>query len=244
MNYLLDVRDLYVRRSRTFTLTIPILKLRESTILCITGPNGSGKTTLVDCLAGLLIPTAGTICLQGKKVTNNLKPTRSILGYIPDDEEWFIKELCAKEYFALLGTVYRDAGVCVNMPARILELAAALSFTSFDQPLEQLSHGNKKKVQIIASLMHCPNVIIIDELRNGLDPLAIIAAEQVIQREASRGACIVAATHDLWWAERIANEVMLLVNGAPVVLGPKRRLIKTHGSLEKLFIKTLNKVQQ
>jgi len=123
------------------------------------------------------------------------------------------------------------------MRYRLLAFAEALRFTAFEQVLSSLSHGNKKKVQLIAGLLHQPGIIILDELRNGLDPLAILAAERLIKDEAARGACVVAATHDLWWAERISHETMLLVDGSVAIHDRTDNLLATYGSLEHLFIK-------
>lgn len=236
---LLEVDNLRVARSKAFALHVPSLNVGAKKILCIAGPNGSGKTTFIDSLAGLLQPNEGTIRMNGVAVGENLKATKSLMGFVPDDEAWLIKELCAREYFAVLADVYRKAGITNELEKRITALAATLHFTAFEQPLEQLSHGNKKKVQIIAGLMHEPRIIVIDELRNGLDPIAIIAAERLLRDEAKRGACILAATHDLWWAERMADDVLLLIDGSPVVLKPKKEIVKTYGSIEQLFIQTV-----
>jgi ABC-2 type transport system ATP-binding protein len=237
---LLKITDLRVRRSEAFQLNIESLELAGRNILCVAGPNGSGKTTMIECLAGLLRPDAGKMMLAGQAIDNNLKATKRILGYVPDDEAWFVKELCALEYFELLIEVYRSAGIQNDMPVRIHKLAKALYFNNFRQPLEQLSHGNKKKVQLIAGLMHEPRLIVIDELRNGLDPLALVAAEHLLKQEARRGACIVASTHDLWWAERLADEVLLMVDGKPAISGRSKKLIQRYGSLEKLFLNIVN----
>jgi ABC-2 type transport system ATP-binding protein len=240
MKHLIEITNLAVKRSAQFQLQLDSLLLDSGDILCVAGPNGSGKTTLIECLAGLLSPDRGIISLAGEKVNNNLRATKSILGYIPDDEAWFVKELCAKEYFALLAEIYKEAGVDTDISARASELAKTLYFTNFLQPLEQLSHGNKKKVQLIAGLMHRPKVIIVDELRNGLDPLAVIAAERVLREEAERGACIVAATHDLWWAERMAGRILLLVNGRQAARDQTARIVKKYGSVEKLFLQVVS----
>ncbi len=236
MKHPIKVTNLSVKRSAQFRLHLDSLLLAGGDILCVAGPNGSGKTTLIECLTGMLLPDSGAIFLAGTQVGNNLRATKSSLGYVPDDEAWFVKELCAKEYFALLVEVYREAGVHGDVAARVDELAKALYFTNFLQPLEQLSHGNKKKVQLIAGLMHTPKVLIVDELRNGLDPLAVIAAEQLLRKEAQNGVCVVATTHDLWWAERVANQILLLVDGRQAVQDRTEHIVKKYGSVEQLFL--------
>lgn len=239
MNKILRVNRLRLSRSMHFGLHIDKLQLAAGTIMCVVGPNGSGKTTLVECLTGLLTPAVGAITVNGEHIDKNLRTTRRVLGYVPDDESWLIKELCAKEYFALLEGAYKQAGITADMKSRVVQLAERLLFTSFEQPLGQLSHGNAKKVQIIAGLMHKPRVIIVDELRNGLDPLAIITAEKLLKEESQRGACVVATTHDLWWAQRIGDETVLLIDGSIAVHAKTTAIVRQYGSLENLFIQTV-----
>jgi len=233
------IKHLHVRRGANFTLQIPHLQLSAGKVLCIIGPNGSGKTTCIETLAGIVAPNAGSVSIGGRRVGPNLRAHKAMLGFIPDDENWFVQHLSAREYLQLLSSIYQEAGVKTDMPARVSILARALHFSAFDQLLDQLSHGNKKKVQLIAALMHQPKVIIVDELRNGLDPLSIIAAEDTLKAEAQRGASIIAATHDLWWAQRFADRIMLLEDGNVRVSESTRVLVGEYGSLEKMFRTTL-----
>lgn len=232
----LVITGLRINRNANFHLHIKKLNVSQGKVLGVVGPNGSGKTTLIEALAGIITPNEGEIKVEGRKLSNNLAAHRANVGYIPDDEEWYIKELTAKEYFKLLSSVYKKAGVTSNCLERADQLAEALQFKAFGQRLDTLSHGNKKKVEIIAGLMHEPSFVIIDELRNGLDPIAILAAEELIRKIAKDGATIVAATHDLWWAQRIADETLLLMNGRIQKHEPTKDLVKRFGSLEKLFI--------
>jgi len=235
---ILSIHSIKTRRSSSFCLAVDSLELYAGTKLCITGPNGSGKSTLLEHIVGLLPYQSGEIRVCGLVVEQNMYATRSNIGFIPDDENWFVGELCAREYFALLQSIYAKAGRTVS-DAYITTLANTVLFSAFSIPLRQLSHGNKKKVQIIAALMHKPPLIVIDELRNGLDPLAIIQAESLLQKEASRGACIVAASHDLWWTERIADEVLFLRNGSVLLHKTKQAILATYGSVEDAFLKKL-----
>ncbi len=238
---LVQVSGLTIQRSPTFYLFIRNLEIAGGTILCAAGPNGSGKTTLIECLAGLLKPDQGSVTIASMPWDASLWTRKSLIGYIPDDEAWLIPELCAAEYFALLEDIYQQAGVTSDMATRVEHLRTKLFFTDMDTRLDALSHGNKKKVQIIAGLMHMPKVVIIDELRNGLDPLAIKAAEQLIKAEAKRGACIVAATHDLWWAERVADDMLLLIHGRPALYAHTKEIVSTFGSIESAFLKKVRR---
>ena len=233
---LLTVDGLKVRRSARFQLSVPYLTLTPERVICVVGANGSGKTTLIESVVGLITPTSGRVKVRGKLAHTDAPEVRRDVGYIPDDDTWLIPELTAREYFALLASVQTLAGSKKRMVMRACELADDLMFDSFDQQLGSLSHGNKKKVQIIAGLMHEPHFIIVDELRNGLDPLAIIRAENLLKQKQMSGASILAATHDLWWAERFAEEIVMIRRGQVVVNDYTKNIIESSGSLEASFM--------
>lgn len=242
MKKVLTINNLRINRNKDFSVLVKQMAFTSGTIVCVVGPNGSGKTTLIECLAGLLVPSTGDIAIHSIPIGKFMRKTKALVGFIPDDEEWLVQELCAREYFELLQEVYQDAGVSLaSMREQIVDLSRALNFTAFEQQISSLSHGNKKKIQCIVGLMHCPKVVLLDELRNGLDPMAIIAIEHIIKQYAARGACIVAATHDLWWAERLATEVILIINGGIRIHKPTQELVQQYGSIEKLFVRLVSK---
>lgn len=232
----LVLKELRVDRGGGFILKVPALRVNGRSIVCVAGPNGSGKSTLLHCIAGLLSPQSGRITIEDTDVNNNLRAIKLLIGFVPDDEEWIIKELCADEYFDLLARTYNDAGCKTDVKRHTKALSRLLSFNATSQPLGSLSHGNIKKVQLIAALMHKPKLIVLDEVRNGLDPIAILAVEQLLKEERERGACIVAATHDLWWAERLSDRTILIANGEIQINQKTSSLVEKFGSLEKLFI--------
>ncbi len=231
----LQITDLHVKRSATFTLEVPTLSIMPGRVTCIVGANGSGKTTLLETIIGLLRPQNGTIKIEGQRAVADAPLAKKQLGFIPDDDGWIIPELNAREYFALLQSIYQKSGSSVNHK-RVDELAAHLMFTNQQEQLGALSHGNKKKVQIIAGLLHEPQLIIVDELRNGLDPIAIKQAETLLHDCKKQNAAILAATHDLWWAERFADDVVMIQNGRVVLQDTIRNIIKKSGSLEAAFM--------
>jgi ABC-2 type transport system ATP-binding protein len=233
---MLEARQLRVRRSPAFCLEVPSLTVQAGSILCIAGPNGGGKTTLLECLTGMLQPQAGSVYIGQQRVSHNLRATKALLGIVPDDEAWLIGELTAQEYFGLLAGIYQQAGVRADVAARTRELAETLQLHNLQTPLEQLSHGNKKKVQLVAALMHQPRVVVVDELRNGLDPVVGAAAEQLLRQVAQQGACVVAATHDLWWAQRVADDILLIVDGEMAAHQPTPKLVAEFGSVEQAFL--------
>jgi ABC-type multidrug transport system ATPase subunit len=93
------------------------------------------------------------VSISGHNAHLDIAEVKRAIGYIPDDDTWIIPELTAREYFELLVSVQSDESSKRLMLKRSRELAEELMLTSFDQQLGQLSHGNKKKVQIVAGLI-------------------------------------------------------------------------------------------
>lgn len=240
---MLTIDGLRVRRSSKFELNIPFLNFMPGSVTCIVGANGSGKTTLVESIVGLLTPLEGLVRVNGHDSHLDVLEVKRAIGYIPDDDTWIIPELTAREYFELLVSVHNLSGNKSIMLKRSQDLADELMFTSLDQQLGQLSHGNKKKVQIIAGLLHDPHFIIVDELRNGLDPIAIIQAENILRRKQMSGSAIIAATHDLWWAERFAQDVVMIKRGHIVLNQETKDIVAKSGSLEKRFMELYENVR-
>lgn len=238
----LVIEDLKVKRSKNFQLSVPYVHFLPGQVTCIVGSNGSGKTTLVESIVGLLKPTSGQVIVSGLDAHKDYQQVKRSVGYIPDDEDWIIAELSAREYFSLLISVHPTTSTQL-LHRRVESLAHELIFTSFNQQLGSLSHGNKKKVQIIAGLLHDPSFIIVDELRNGLDPIAIDRAERLLKYKIYSGSCIIAATHDLWWAERFANEILMISRGQIIVNDYTKNIVARSGSLQNRFMEEYANVQ-
>lgn len=232
----LEIDGLDFRRNRNFLLSIDGLAVKAGEVVCVVGANGSGKTTLMETAVGLLSPAGCTVMIHGKKLQLDAPDAKKLIGFIPDDDNWIIGELTAREYFKLLKTIYREAGVTADMDENIVKFSRQLLFTQYDQQLHSLSHGNKRKVQIISALMHEPSLIIVDELRNGLDPISIHRAEALVKQRAIDGMAVFASTHDLWWAERFAKKIIMLKHGQILLQQSTVQIVTSAGSLENKFM--------
>ncbi|MEI6477666.1 MAG: ABC transporter ATP-binding protein [bacterium] len=232
---LLTVSSLVIRRSRSFTLAIPHFELLSGKITSLVGANGCGKTTFLEGLTGLVTPQGGEIRINGYVQDGRQIEAKRHVGYIPDDDSWIIPELTAAEYFKLLISLAPKEEE-KTLEKRTTELSSLLDFNAIDMQTGALSHGNRKKVQIIAALMRRPKVLIVDELRNGLDPIVIRVAERLVQAEAQAGTAVLAATHDLWWAERFSDQVAILADGDIVLREKTARIQEEWGSLENCFL--------
>lgn len=221
----LKVKDLSLRRSDQFSVNIKLLKVYPGEVFCIVGRNGSGKTSLLECLVGLHPKTRSQVKVLDMVLTDNLFLVRKNIGYIPDDGEWFIRELSAKEYIKLLADTYATKQLSAEQNLKeASRLCSLLKFTQLTSPISSLSHGNKRKVQIIAGLMHRPKLIIIDELHNGLDPSTRNVINHVLNELLDSGSAIIASTHDLVWSTSFGSSIAIMKNGSFTKIGNPSKL--------------------
>ena len=189
------------------------------------GPNGAGKTTTIRMIMGIIHPDSGRIELNGNDI-NSLK--RQNLGYLPEDRGLYqkqkLEETC--RYFGLLrGLDDRQARSNSRMWLERFGLG-----DQGDRKIEELSKGNQQKIQFILSLLHDPELIIMDEPFTGLDPLNQLLLKEIIQEKQDEGKTIIFSTHQMEQVERLCNNICLVNQGQIVVEGALEDIRKKHTS--------------
>src|SRR3989344_4148999 len=188
--------------------------IREGEIFSLIGPNGSGKTTIVKLIAGLLFPDGGKITVGGVDTFAHPVEAKAKIGYIPDDPlVW--PAMTGEEFLHFVGALY---GISGSARARkIAELLPVFELGDMrDHLFEDYSRGSKQKFSILASLLHEPKLLLIDEPIVGLDPASAMIAKKLFQDFAKRGGAILLVTHTLSVAEEIATLIGVLKNGSMV----------------------------
>ncbi|MEW1724230.1 ABC transporter ATP-binding protein [Streptomyces sp. NPDC093109] len=228
-------------RAGNFTLGPLDFTLPSGKMCCLIGPNGAGKTTLIRCLLGLLTPEDGTCATLGHWPRSRDRGMLRGLGYVPDDHHELVLELSAFEYWKLCASVHAETRLeAVEMLDRATELAEQLEFTPPPEALKGYSHGMCKKTQLVAALLHSPRLLILDEPRNGLDPLGISRLEEMLRAECARGTTVLAASHDLYWAERTSDLLLLLSSGRLIASGsPSGLCLPGEAGLAEAFFRLL-----
>lgn len=197
----------------------------------ILGPNGSGKTTCLHLVTGLLAPDAGEVLIAGIPVRDKL--SRAQLGMAPDDLP-LPASLTGQEYLRFHDRMRRrsDTGVAA-------ELAEALGLDGeLDRQITEYSHGMKRKLQVVAAIMHLPDLLVLDEPFRGLDPDAATTLRSLITVYTAQGGAVLVATHDMLRAERDCDQVTILHRGVTVGQGAPAALCRDHAvaTLEEAFL--------
>ncbi len=178
------------------------------------GPNGSGKTTAMRCIFGLVEPDHGAVRWDGRDIT----PSDYVhFGYMPEQRGLYPRMRVLEQlvYFARLHGVSRaDARTAT---AAWLERVGLTDRSN--SKLEELSHGNQQRVQLLAALVHQPDLIVLDEPFSGLDPLAVEVLADIIREEARRGAAVVFSSHQLDLVQDICEDVAIIHRGRMVLSG-------------------------
>jgi ABC-2 type transport system ATP-binding protein len=178
------------------------------------GPNGAGKTTTIRMILEIIKPTSGSITVLGE--TSALKVRRRI-GYLPEEKGLYKKMKCwaVIAYFATLKGLSKKAA-----KQRAYELLERYGLKDFaNSPTEALSKGMGQKVQVLASIAHDPEFVILDEPFSGLDPVNQQVMEDIIRDMAKRGRTVLFSTHVMQHAERLCDRILLLAKGRKIFDG-------------------------
>lgn len=183
------------------------------------GGNGAGKTTTMRIVLGLLASDGGSVTLGGTPLTPD---ARRQFGYMPEERGLYPKMKVLEQvvYFARLhGFSKSDATTRATALLEELGLGERLN-----DNIEALSLGNQQRAQIAASLVHDPEVLILDEPFSGLDPLAVDTVAAVLQERASRGVSVLFSSHQLDVVERLCDDLVIIAGGTIRAAGPREQL--------------------
>lgn len=214
------------------------LEVPAGELFCFLGPNGAGKTTTIKMLTGLVRPDSGTARIGGFDVRTQAIEGKRIMGYIPD-MPFLYEKLTPVEYLRFIGDLY-------NVPKAPLDRAVEGGLAQFgltdvrNALIGDLSHGMRQRLLYVATFLHDPKVMFVDEPLIGLDPHSIRMIKDLLKAKVRAGMTIFLTTHILALAEDIADRIGIIMNGALIAVGPMsdlRTQAGIEGRLEDVFLK-------
>lgn len=212
------------------------LSVSAGEIFALLGPNGAGKTTTIKMMIGVLQPNAGSARICGLDCFSERAEVMRHVGYLPD-EPVFYDYLRGRELLRFVGEMHGLSRT--EIEDRTAPLVARLKLDeALDDYAVNYSKGMKKKLALIAALIHDPSVLILDEPTNGLDPFATRALHDLLVERAAAGTLVFYSTHLLDQAERLCKRVGILMKGKLAALGEIAELranLSAGGSLEDVF---------
>jgi ABC-2 type transport system ATP-binding protein len=213
------------------------LRIPEGQIMGLLGPNGAGKTTMIKMLCGLLSPDAGEIFIGGLSFKNRPEGIKKIIGVVPQDIALF-PSLTARENLKVFGGIGGLKGKMLKQ--RIDELLPLFGLdNSAGRKVEHFSGGMKRRLNLIAGLMHDPRILFLDEPTVGVDVQSKKVIIDNIFEINRKGTTIVYTSHYLEEAENLCSSVAILDHGRVIARGSVKDLIIKSGnnsSLEDVFL--------
>lgn len=186
-------------------------------IYALIGPNGAGKTTTIKTIVGLYRKDSGRITLNGEDITLDDSKTKTKIGYIPDEPN-FYPYLSGWEILDFVRLLYKVREEIYNK--RLKELLALFPLGSIlVQSPNNYSRGNKQKLSIICSLIHQPLLLVVDEPIVGLDPGSSETVARLFQGFAGMGGMILVSTHTLSFVEKVATKIGIIDRGEMICEG-------------------------
>ncbi len=198
------------------------MEVKQSEIFGLLGPNGAGKTTTIRMLMDIIKPDEGTIHLLGHPPGHEAQER---IGYLPEERGLYrnLKLLEGLTYLAVLKGMNRKL---VRKRAETLLEQVGLGGKG-DSKVKALSKGMQQKAQLVATLIHDPELVILDEPFLGLDPISTEQVKELIQGLRERGKTVVLSTHQMNQVERMCDRILLIDEGQRVLYGPLEE-IKAH----------------
>jgi len=190
--------------------------LATGEIVGLLGPNGAGKTTIMKMLTTYLYPSAGTAVVGGKDITQHPLEVRKIIGYLPENLPLY-PGMEVREYLSFVGQARGLFGRKLRERLDWVKERCGLTYM-FRHPIGELSKGFRQRTALAQALLHDPQVVILDEPTNGLDPHQIIEIRNLIQELAEKRTLII-STHILQEMENLAERFIIIDRGKIVADG-------------------------
>jgi len=200
------------------------LHVRQGAILGLLGPNGAGKTTTIRMIMNILAPDEGSIHVLGKPVSEE---TRDSIGYLPE-ERGLYPRMQVRALIIFLAALHGLSEAEADRRAREWLARFELSEWS-EKKMVDLSKGMQQKVQFIASVIHKPALVILDEPFSGLDPVNAVTIKDTMLELSNQGSTIILSTHRMEQVEKMCDSICLINHGQNVLDGELRAIKQSYG---------------
>ena len=218
------------------------LDIPEHEIFGLLGPNGAGKTTLISLLCALIKPSSGSFEINGLNYKKNKRQLQQIIGIVPQEYALY-PSLTAYENLKYFGSMYGIHGKTLEE-----KIHANLKRLGLDQfahkKIQTFSGGMKRRVNLIASILHDPKVLFLDEPTVGVDVQSKNVIIDFLKELNQNGTTIIYTSHHLNEAESFCTHVAIIDHGKLMIIGEPKELIKNHKgahNLEDVFLNLTGK---
>ncbi len=211
---MIKLTDVTKRYDDTIVVDRLNLQIDPGEIVGLIGHNGAGKSTTLKMIAGLVEPTSGHVQVMGHDMQRESIKVKQRIGYLPEESSLY-EAMTARQYLLFFSELYR-------MPRRkalerIDQLLDSLDLAEKDKLTGEFSKGMKRKAAIARTLLHDPDLLILDEPSSGLDPLTSFFIINYLKTLKRQGKTILLSAHNLFHLETICDRVGILKNGKMLI---------------------------
>jgi len=241
--YAISVINVSKKYNHTCALDNVSFNLAKGSCLGLVGPNGAGKTTLVDSITGIINIDSGGIFVLEEEMNLHSISIKNRMGILPQELS-LLDYLKCNEYLSFVAQLYKvDKQQIDNRINSLLRVFGL--YQKKDKLLCEFSVGMRKKVAFIATILHLPEIVILDEPFESVDPLSVVIMRKIIIRLLQKNTSILITSHNLDMIEKLCNEVAIIKDGKIIYNSDtkdihskiKNELTKeTYNSLEEIFI--------
>lgn len=202
----LQIIDLTKKFGEQTALNNINLNIKKNEIVGLLGPNGAGKSTLMKSITGVLKIETGQILFQGKDISQSPIESKKNIGFLPENNPLY-QDMFVKEYLNFVANIHK---ISYKRVEEVIDLVGITPEKS--KKISQLSKGYKQRVGLAQAIIHQPDLLILDEPTNGLDPNQIIEIRNLI-KEISLEKTIILSTHIMQEVEALCSRVILIHKG-------------------------------
>jgi ABC-2 type transport system ATP-binding protein len=225
----LKITDLTKKYASQIALNKINIEIKNNEIVGLLGKNGAGKSTLMKCIAGVIKFNDGKIIFNDKDISANQNEVKQKIGFLPENNPLY-GEMYIKEYLNLVAEIHKISKEKID---EIIELVGITPEKS--KKISQLSKGFRQRVGLAQAILHSPDLLILDEPTNGLDPNQIIEIRNVVKKLGEEKTVIL-STHTMQEVEAICSRVILIHKGNIIQDSPIDQFKGKFSSLEEAFM--------
>ena len=204
------------------------IEINNNEIIGLLGPNGAGKSTLMKSIVGALKIDEGEIIFNGKDIRENELEAKKNMGFLPENNPLY-SEMYVKEYLSFVADLHQISKLRID---EVVELVGITPEKS--KKISQLSKGYQQRVGLAQAILHSPDLLILDEPTNGLDPNQILEIRNVI-KEIGKEKTVILSTHIMQEVEALCSRVILIHQGNIIQDATIEEFKGKYDSLEEAF---------
>jgi ABC-2 type transport system ATP-binding protein len=224
----LEIQNLTKKFGSQIALNNINIEIKENEIIGLLGPNGAGKSTLMKSITGALKIESGEILFNGNPISQQEIDSKKRMGFLPENNPLYM-EMYIKEYLLFVADLHQIPESRVDEVIEMVGISPEKS-----KKINQLSKGYKQRVGLAQAILHQPDVLILDEPTNGLDPNQILEIRSII-KEIGKEKTVILSTHIMQEVEALCSRVILLHQGNIVQDCPIFEFKGKFESLEQAF---------